>query len=252
MEDRLVPYQAVDCIAATSVLVLAPHPDDEIFGCGGTLVAHARAGHHIRVIVLTDGAYGLQGQAKTQHTAVRQNESRAAAALLGIAAPQFWELPDRGLVAGSALTQRLVQAINESQADLVYATSPREMHPDHWHLALAALDAIKQCARPALRLASYEVGIPLAPNVLCDITPRNALKLAAMQCCVSQLQQQRYEEHIQALNRYRSFTLGVDVTHAEAFYVADSMALAKGTADPYETPDQRSHRLGMLYHRSAG
>ena len=182
---------------------------------------------------------------------MRQSESRAAAGLLGIPAPQFWVLPDRGLISGPALTQRLVQAIDESQADLVYATSPREMHPDHWHLAMAALDAVKQCARPGLRLASYEVGIPLAPNVLCDITAHNTLKLAAMRCFVSQLQQQRYEEHIQALNRYRSFTLGVDVTHAEAFYVADSMALANGTADPYETPDQRSHRLGMLY-RSAG
>ena len=40
------------------VLVIAPHPDDEVFGCGGMLAHHAAQGATVRVLVLTDGAGG--------------------------------------------------------------------------------------------------------------------------------------------------------------------------------------------------
>lgn len=247
MEPRLVPYQAVPCLEGRSVLVLAPHPDDEVFGCGGALAAHASRGDRIHVIVLTDGAYGRTGETLRETIAVREAESTAAAAVLGYPAPEFRRIPDRLLQADAALVGLLCTAIEVHRPDLVYSTSLREMHPDHWHLAAALRAALMRCARPGLCWASYEVGVPLAPTALVDITPHLALKRQAMRCFPSQLRQQRYDEQIEALNAFRSFTLGMDVLAVEAFHVVDSLALQRGEVDAYETADQRLHRLGQLY-----
>ena len=42
-EEKLIPYHASD-LTGKRVLVLAPHPDDETIGCGGSLALHAKAG----------------------------------------------------------------------------------------------------------------------------------------------------------------------------------------------------------------
>ena len=41
--------------------VIAPHPDDEVIGAGGTLALHARQGDRVHVLVAFDGAAALPG-----------------------------------------------------------------------------------------------------------------------------------------------------------------------------------------------
>jgi LmbE family N-acetylglucosaminyl deacetylase len=193
------------------VLVLAPHPDDEIFGCGGAIAGHVKAGVPVHVVVLTDGA-GF-GEVST-----RMQESIAAAKVLGYAEPEFWCLPDRGLSYSDGLAQRLANRILEVAADLVYAPSPWEIHPDHRQASLMAKEAVRRAGAP-VRLAFYEVGAPLRPNVLVDITDSIEAKSAAMHCFASQLIQQDYARQIGALNQYRSYTLGREVFAVEAYWV---------------------------------
>ena len=100
-ESDLIPYEPVLEIQALRVLVLAPHPDDEIFGCAGTIASHLRQGTRVHVVVLTDGA-------KHGSIHVRNQECLAAAAILGYGTPDFWHEGDRSLVAHDALTTRLV------------------------------------------------------------------------------------------------------------------------------------------------
>ena len=57
MEQRLIPYEATLNFAKGRLLVLAPHPDDEVFGCGGAIMRQMGAGGIVHVIILTDGAY---------------------------------------------------------------------------------------------------------------------------------------------------------------------------------------------------
>ncbi|KFB72125.1 MAG: bacillithiol biosynthesis deacetylase BshB1 [Candidatus Accumulibacter phosphatis] len=213
----MLPYRAQQWIPATGVLVLAPHPDDEVFGCGGALAAHVAAGVPVRVVILTNGA--LFGDPHT-----RLNESCSAGRLLGYGKPESWNFPDRGLEYGEPLVARLLAAITASAADLVYAPSLREIHPDHRQLAMAAAEAVRRVGG-ALRLAQYEVGVPLRPNLLLDITPFADLKQQAMACFVSQLRHQRYDEHILALNRYRTYTLTAEVRLAEAYALVSAQAL---------------------------
>lgn len=236
-EQHFVPYAPTPLPPAATVLALAPHADDEVFGCGGALALHARAGVPVAVVIATDGA------AREDSAADRLAESRAAAACLGIPAPTCWHLPDRGLEYGEDLVERILRAIDETGADLMYAPSPAEAHPDHRALALAAIEAVRRSAGN-LRLALYEIGIPLIPTMLLDITAVHAAKREAMRCFASQLAYQRYDEQIDALNRYRSYTLPADVEVAEAFRVIDAATLV---ADPLAV-----HRPEYVRQRAEG
>jgi CTP:molybdopterin cytidylyltransferase MocA len=81
-----------------------------------------------------------------------------------------------------------------------------------------AKEAVRRAGAP-VRLAFYEVGAPLRPNVLVDITDSIEAKSAAMHCFASQLIQQDYARQIGALNQYRSYTLGREVFAVEAYWV---------------------------------
>ena len=214
-ESDLIPYSACSVVPAQAVLVLAPHPDDEVFGCGGAIAQHVKSGHPVCVVVLTDGALYADSD-------VRQRESVAAAQILGYGTPEFWGLPDGGLSYSEELAQRLADRIAQCGADLVYAPSPWENHPDHKQTQLLAAEAVLRSA-PNVRLAFYEVGAALRPNVLLDITTVLETKAAAMRCFASQLEHQNYLGHIQALNFYRTYTLGADVKAAEAFWLAPAL-----------------------------
>ena len=215
METDFIPYQAVVHMQASHVLILAPHPDDEVFGCGGAILSHVQCGVPVSVIILTNGS--LYGDA-----AVRMTESRAAADLLGCGEPEFWAYPDRGLSYVQDLVERLVQKIVVTGADLVYAPSPWEVHPDHRQTASAASQAVLSTGT---RIAFYEVGSPLRPNQLLDISANAAAKMHAMQCFASQLVKQNYGRHIAALNLYRTYTLHPEVTAAEAYLVLSAADL---------------------------
>lgn len=243
MEFKLVPYDAARIIPARRVLVLAPHPDDEVLGCGGAILRHVEAGVPVRVAIVTDGALGLDGEARARHVAVRQAESRAAAAVLGYGEPEFWGVPDQALTYGEALVHRITAAL--ADADLVYAPSIFEMHPDHRALGMAAVEAVRRIGGE-LRLAMYEVGVPLRPNLLLDISDVAERKQAALQAFASQLEGQPYDQHISALNRYRTYTLPAAVTAAEAFHVAAGDDLARDPLEIYRSEHTRQRALGLI------
>ncbi|WNL43439.1 PIG-L deacetylase family protein [Halomonas sp. PAMB 3264] len=211
-EAWYVPYQAQP-LEGERVLVLAPHPDDEVFGCGGALAQLAAQGATIQVIIATQGAGAER----------RLAESTEAAALLGYPAPINWDFADRGLEqAIEALTERLLNTLLDFEPDLLLAPANTEMHPDHRAACDAALKAGARYASTQdtpLSIALYEIGVPLPANQLVDISAVFERKARAMQCFDSQLSEQRYADQIGGLNHYRSYTLGLGVTQAEAFHV---------------------------------
>jgi len=223
------------------VLLFAPHPDDEGFGCGGTLCLLAAAGATISVVIVSDGALGGDGAGLIEK---RETESRAAAQLLGYSPPVFWRLPDRGVRYGEVLVTRMLAAIEAVQADLVFAPAATEIHPDHQAIAMAAAEALRRLGGD-LRLALYEVSAPLSPNTLVDISAVEARKLEAMQCYRSQLTEQPYDNRIASLNRYRAYPLGPQATAAEAFCVAAASELEQGITPLFESALARRHRLGF-------
>jgi LmbE family N-acetylglucosaminyl deacetylase len=228
-ERDLVPYGTEGVLPATRVLVLAPHPDDEVFGCGGCARLHVIAGAQVDVVVLTDG--GGAGD-----VVVRAAESRAGCAALGLTTPAFWGYADRNLASPAVLaelTQRVTQRLMGGEHDLVYAPSPWEVHPDHRATARAVAEAVLAVRQAGLSVqwAAFEVGAPLWPHRLVNLDAVWGDKRAAMALYPSQLAFQPYDEHIEALNRYRSYTVSGVCRYAEALWLPGDAELQGVIAD---------------------
>ncbi|MCL4768976.1 MAG: glycosyltransferase [Burkholderiaceae bacterium] len=226
-EAEIIPYHASAIPRARAVLVFAPHPDDEVFGCGGALALHAQAGHAVHVVLLTDGGYPVHGNSDDSYARTRLKESAHAAQVLGVEAPQCWELQDRAVVYGEDLVERMRHAVESTGANVVYAPSPWELHPDHRATALAAIETARRLGGD-LTLCLYEVSAPLRPNTLVDISPVWERKQAAMQVFASQEAKLPYTSFITALNRYRAFTLYPGTEHAEGFEILRAEQLRAG------------------------
>ncbi|MEI6146441.1 MAG: glycosyltransferase [Methylococcales bacterium] len=244
MENKLIPYQATKDIDANSVIVFAPHPDDEIFGCSGAILRHLANNVPVHVVIVSDGAFHAEGDKKPKIISEREAESHKAAAILGYGEPEFWRLPDRGIYYGEMLVLRIMEHIQSHAADLIYAPSLLEMHPDHRALAMSAIEAVRRSpSKP--QLALYEIGVPLQPNLLLDISDLTEQKKRAMECFVSQNQQQRYDLDIAALNRYRTYTLPSEVTAAEAYLLVSAEELINDPFKLYQSEHQRQRALGL-------
>ena len=216
-EEHFVPFHCSD-LTGKRVLVLAPHPDDETIGCGGTLALHAAAGDPIKVVMLTNGAQGdMSGRYdRDDYIAMRRHEAIAACACLGITDVRFWHYEDRELADSPSVVSDLAALIDTDCPDLIYAPSPFEFHPDHRAAADHIQAALRLCRNEA-ELLFYESGQPLQVEVLVDITGVLNKKKQALGQYRSQLEERPYDDVTLALNRFRSLTLTRDVTHAEGF-----------------------------------
>ncbi len=222
-EDKIVPYHTQNLTGA-KVLVLAPHPDDETLGCGGSICKHTQSGDPVKIVFLTDGSKGdSSGTAeKEEYTALRRDEALQACRCLGVTDTEFWSYEDRSLYASLEAGEpgdRFSDLMAEYRPELVYVPSPLEMHPDHRAAAFVAENYARTCDRD-FSIAFYEVSQPLVfVNTLVDITPVLDKKNEAVAVYASQLKERPYGEFTSALNRYRSLTLTSAVSHAEGFFL---------------------------------
>jgi LmbE family N-acetylglucosaminyl deacetylase len=224
-ERDLVPYVSA-FPPGKRWLVLAPHPDDEVIGPGATVTQAVGRGLEVKIVVVTDG--GAQGD-----PAQREEETRMGAEVLGVGEPEFWRLPDRSLRPGDAGLRRALRGVLERFApDVVFVTSPVELHPDHRALAIALQGALRTITffgwrrRPPEWVAAYEVGSPLQPNLLVDSDEGWDAKRRAAACHAGQLAFRPYDQIMEALGTFRSLTL-TDVARAEALYLLPARRVAR-------------------------
>lgn len=230
LEHDLIPY-APESLRGEKLLVLAPHPDDEVIGCGGLIHQHALEGRRVRVLVATDGtAAGSEGTDDSAYRSLREEETRNGLAILGIDDIRFLRLKDRSLDGAiDELKTMLVDVIRDFHPDVILAPSPIEIHPDHVALCRALIDALHgPDLAPDLaltRIAFYEVSQPFRPNLLADITDAAAKKFEALAAHASQLAIRDYRDFAEGLGRYRAMTLEPGSRYAEGYCVVDATDL---------------------------
>jgi LmbE family N-acetylglucosaminyl deacetylase len=213
----------LDLVLGQRVLCLAPHPDDEVLGCGGLLLLAATAGMAVHTVILTAGDQGIDDNGQINP---RSNESAQAAALLGLPEPECWGLPDRQLRHSIVLINRLKLLLEQHQPHWVLVPSLAEPHPDHQALSLATSAALMQAdISPDTLALYYEVGAPATPNTLVDITAQAPKKWRALQAFESQELRHPYGQYARALATVRALGLGAHCEAAEAFYQVSVHAL---------------------------
>lgn len=227
-EDSAIPFEHHD-LRGERLLVLAPHPDDEVIGCGGVVAHHLDQGCSVRVLVATDGSEAEPGAVdRAAYRTQREQESREGLDRLGGHSEiTFLRMPDRGLAAaGELVSAAIAEQLHAFRPDLILLPSPVEIHPDHAALArlfceLVQREGILSTELAVTRVGFYEISQPLRPNVLVDITAVADRKYAAIAAHTSQMALRDYASFARGLNAYRAMTLPAGCLLAEAYWVTD-------------------------------
>jgi LmbE family N-acetylglucosaminyl deacetylase len=201
-----------------NVAVVAPHPDDETLGCGGSIRLHADQGDQISVIFLTSGELALGHLPAEEARRIREREADEAAAVLGATSTVFLRGPD--WTVGDTI-ETLAMALRPILADqapaIIYLPHAGEWHPDHAAALPLVSAAIRNWGGNVPQLLSYEVWTPLsAYGCVRDITSVMEQKMTAVRCYQSQLQSFRYDRAILGLDKYRGALAG-HCDYAEVF-----------------------------------
>lgn len=212
-----------------NVLVIAPHPDDEIIGVGGTIAKKAEEGHQVYVCVVTKACEPLFSEELVEQVRL---ECRRADELLGVCETTFLDFPAVMLetVPRYKLNDGILQTIKRIQPEEVYIPHRGDMQLDHKMIVDAAMVALrpKYLFAPK-RIYAYETlsetgwDLPntvneFIPMVYEDISETLEKKLEAMRVFQSQLEEfpnARSIEAIEALSKYRGATMNIRA--AEAF-----------------------------------
>lgn len=155
--SALRSWPRLDLAGCRRVVVVAPHPDDEVLGVGGTLALLVAAGTPVRVLAVTDGEASHPASQAVEPAALagrRLSESRDALAVLGVGqAPTRLGLPDGGVADHEQL---LIEELTGALApgDWCFATWVGDGHPDHEAVGRAAGTAT---SRTGASLLEYPV-----------------------------------------------------------------------------------------------
>jgi len=214
-EAELYPY-SVSNLSRLDALVIAPHPDDESLGCGGSIIKHVDSSSRVKVIFLTNGDSGdFNGRYQEEYVNLRRASAIRALEILGVRDHEFWGYKDRGIAeVAEEVTDRLRHTIKAFSPDLIYVPSPFEVHPDH---KIASMIGWRISREVGVDVIFYEVITALYPNVLIDITSEMERKRKAIRCYHTELYYNDYLSCIEALNRFRTLTLPKEVRFAEGF-----------------------------------
>lgn len=218
-------------------LVLAPHPDDDILGCGGWMHSLQTEGRNrIKVVFITSGNLGGD-------PAQRESEARAGLETLGISDCDFWRYPDGKLPENAALGERIAKLVRDWLPDSIALPSPFEIHPDHRRLTRVTLHHLTQQWRGDLLF--YETVQPMTqPNhwVPIDLD----VKLRALNHHASQLRQYDYVRNTTALANLRGIALGVPAAEGFVAFYWDGSAQNFFTDRPLVSVIIRSNDVGFL------
>ena len=217
-----------------TVLVIAPHSDDEVLGCGGTIAKHARNGDEVHVCVVTSGSAETYSE---KFLAQRDAEIDRAADILDVAAVHRLDhtATELSQLDQSVLNSDLADCIETVGPDVIYIPHRGDLHLDHRVTYEAALVAARPHEADISRILSYETlsetewgeGLDtFDPSVYIDISEELDTKVEAMEAYETAIQpppHPRSSEGVRTLASKRG--MEVCVPAAEAFELVRELRL---------------------------
>jgi len=206
------------------VLIIAPHPDDEVLGCGGTIKKYTKAGNDVFLCVVTK-AYAPDWTEKyLQDKLIDIKKSNAALGikktyLLGFSTVKLDAIPQK------ELNDKISAVIKTVDPDILYIPYVGELNKDHRLVFEACLVSSRPFGNKIKKILAYETlsgamwgAPPFAPTTYTDIADTLKDKLKAMSCYQSELKEfphPRSLKNIIALAKKRGSESGLSA--AEAF-----------------------------------
>jgi len=211
------------------ILVIAPHPDDEVLGCGGTIAKHTLKKDKVYLCIVTK-AYPPEWS--EEEIGERKEEVLRAGKILGIKNTYFLDLPTVKLdtIPQKELNEAITQVVDEVQPEVLYIPHAGDLHRDHQLVFNATIVAARP--RPGAmikQILAYETlsetewaaafaENAFTPNVYVDISETLEVKRKAMSEYRSELKEFPHPRSLKAicvLAKRRGTSIGVEA--AEAF-----------------------------------
>lgn len=217
------------------VLVIAPHADDEVLGCGATISKLAKEGHEVYVLIATNASVGAPELFGPEIIRQVRSEAMEAHKILKVHETVFLELPAPALdqYPRYKMANEIASVIKKFAVDTVFIPHRGDCHKDHAVIHECAMVACRPLANCTVKrvyayetLSETEWGEPVAADFFVPVKYNTftanefAVKLEAMSCFKSQLYPfpaSRSLEAIEALAKFRGCTVSAD--RAEAFEV---------------------------------
>lgn len=224
------------------VLVVAAHPDDEILGCGATIIKHIAQGDIVHTLIMAEGL--------TSRDLLRDSEMRAGelselhstakrvSEFLGVSKLVIHSFPDNRMDGGNLLdvVKKIESEVDEYKPDIVYTHHAGDVNIDHKVTHDAVITACRSLPGSSIRellffetVSSTEWQIMTAdkifkPNIYVDVTEFIDKKRQALKLYTSEMRDYphpRSYKGIELLAQYRGLTVGVH--YAEAYMLGRSI-----------------------------
>ena len=224
------------------VLVVAAHPDDEILGCGATIIKHIAQGDIVHTLIMAEG---LTSRDLTRDSEMRASElselhstAKRVSEFLGASKLVIHSFPDNRMDGVNLLdvVKKIELEVDEYQPDIVYTHHFGDVNIDHKVTHDAVITACRSLPGNSVRdilffetVSSTEWQIMTAdkifkPNVYVDVTEFMGKKRQALELYASEMRDYphpRSYKGIELLAQYRGLTVGVH--YAEAYMLGRSI-----------------------------
>ncbi|MGV4413940.1 PIG-L deacetylase family protein [Chryseobacterium sp. T1] len=216
------------------ILIIAPHADDEVIGCGAAIEHFARKGAHITVLIVTQESSRSIAKSYDYVPQQRVEESYEAQSVLGYDELIYFNFPELMLRRDGHLQKcfclELVELILKYQPDSIFIPNKAEMHPDHQIIGKLAEEVISEGLnnRSFQQLEAtvvYEIWGPVMMNSFLEITDTAyTKKITGIQCYKSQLSSVDYEKIIEFIGVSR----GKDLMNVRSHESDPKFTIAEG------------------------
>ncbi len=211
------------------ILVITPHPDDEVLGCGGTIKKYSQQKNEVYLCIVTK-AYTPDWT--NDFIKNRKKEIAEANKVLGIKKSFFLDLPTARLdtISQKKLNNLISKCVNKIKPEVVYIPYYGDLNNDHRLIFKASMVAVRPKPGSVIRkVLCYEVlsetewagpflNSMFTPNVYIDISSTLKEKLKAMFCYKTELKDYPHPRSLKAINalvQKRGSEAGLEA--AEAF-----------------------------------
>lgn len=227
----------MECPQAQRIMVIAPHPDDELFGCGGVLLKAISKGAEVTVVYLTDGPRGDRGE-------VVKREAQNMCKAWGVDTVFLGHFP-------RAIPERddhFAELIRSVKPQVVFTPFMLDDHDDHRRASQLLWTSFRDDSEFATEIWAYQIYSTVLPNVVVNVTDRMEEKLTWVRRYKSVSGNRDWANYVQGMGAVNSrYIPSSEAVWAEAFFVVPSKEYFDLCAIYFGNPANKIYR-NQFYH----
>ena len=195
-----------------NILVIAPHPDDDVLGAGGTMAAASDQGKGIFSVYITDGRGSPRKDQSISDEAMavrREKEAQSALQAVGAVGAFFLQRRSEEIAGeiGQKTGKELTELLQFMQPEEVFLPAPYERHRTHQRCTRMSIDALRMAGDLKTTLLGYSLWGSFwgeKKRVVRDISPFIKKKVEAVLAHASQIDYKSYPQGILGKNNYEA------------------------------------------------